>query len=86
MRYRLNEKTLYCNYKNCRLKNLSVFDYPNEYKFLANYYLTVDDIQRFEDRDIPVYFEEHSTRGMFGLLMDYDFSIVADNEYFYPHK
>jgi len=86
VRYRLNETTLRCDYQNCRLKNLSVFDYPTEYKYLANYYLTVDDIQRFEARNIPVYLEEHSKRGMFGLIMDYDFSIVAGNEYFYPHK
>lgn len=80
VRYRLNETTLNCNNSYCRLKNLSIFDYPEKFKSLSTYHLDYSDLKRFEEMKVPVYFEERSVRGMFGLLIDYHFAIVVGDQ------
>jgi|GEM_PF-1630558 len=84
VRYRLNDSSIRCQGRYCQLKSSSAFDYPTRFKRLNTYHLSMSDFVRFEEQKVPVYFEEHSTRGMFGLLMEYDFSIVAGKNRYYP--
>lgn len=76
-RYLLNSSSVSCHGDQCYLTDLPEFDVPADYRDLSNYYIHKKNLHYFEENQLPVYLEEVSDRGMFGLINTLESSIVA---------
>jgi Mlc titration factor MtfA (ptsG expression regulator) len=79
-RYPLDSSNVICHGSQCYLKDLPEFDFPPDYRDLSNYYFHKTNLVFFEENKLPVYLEETSDRGLFGLINKLESAIIAGGE------
>lgn len=77
VKYRLYEETVQCKNDYCYVRDLKMFNFPEEYRNLTNYQIHNSELELFEASGIKVYLEEHSQRGLFNLILGIKMKVVA---------